>query len=341
MLFIKDQNTRAEQIKQYISVNVSTDFENIEPYLEIAEREYIKPLLGDELYQELDSYANESGSGTGGDSGSGSGAGTVLMDELLDLTRRAEINLAYFRGYSMLSIKVSDAGFHRIETTTQKSLYKYQEEAILNTFKTDGFNGLDNILEFLETNIDEFPDFEASESYTVFKSKFIPRTSVFQKIFSIKNSRLVFLRLQPFTTMVEDFEILPTIGIVLFDKLKLEIVKTSGQDAVLMALVPFIQKAIAFLSISRSIAEIGVNISEKAVYFEVSQGDTIKQETLSNEQIKRLSNNNRTTGLNYIQYLMDFLHDNIDDYPDYAEFYGYNDGEFIERDNTDKPTFLL
>ncbi|MCD4681123.1 MAG: hypothetical protein K8S00_12130 [Bacteroidales bacterium] len=329
MLFIESQNTKAEQIKEFISVNVSTSFNNIEPYLVIGEREYIKPLLGTALFDLLDAYAADP-------------TDDELWDELLSLARRALINLAFYRGYSMISIKISDAGVHRMETDHEKTLYKYQEQSIINTFKTDGFNGLDNVLEFCEDNIATFPDFESSESYTVFKSKFISKTSVFSEIFSINKSRLVFLRLQPYTTLVEDFEILPTIGRVLFDKLKAEIVKETP-DEKLMKVVEFIQKAIAFLSVSKAIAEIGVNITEKAVYFETSQataGDTIQQSTLSDKQIERISTNNKNTGLNYIQYLTDFLHENIADYPDYAEFYGYNDGEIIGRDNTDKKTFL-
>ena len=167
---------------------------------------------------------------------------------------------------------------------------------------------------------------------------------MFSSIFGIKKSRLVFLRLQPYTTLVEDFEILPTIGRVLFDKLKAEIVKkTDDQDATLMKVVPFIQKAIAYLSVSRAITELPVNITEKSVYFETSQataGDTIKQTSLSDAQAERISKNNKNTGLQYLQYLTDFLHANITDYTDYAGFDGYNDGELIARDNTDKKIFL-
>ena len=344
MLFQESENTRAQQVKEYISVNVSTGFQLIKPYIAIAEQDYIKPLLGDDLYDELDDYANDSGSGSGSDSGSGSGAGAELMDKLLDRTRRALINLAFYRGYSMISIKISDKGVHRMESENELTLYKYQEQALINTFKNDGFNGLDAVLEFLEDNIEEFPDFAASDSYTVFKARFIRTASDFSSIFNINKSRLVFLRLQPYVQQVEDFEILPTIGSDLFDKLKEEIIKKADeQDETLMKVVSYIQKAIAYLAVSKAISELPVNITEKSVYFETSRaasGDSVEQTTLSDVQVERIANNNKMTGLNYMQYLTDFLHNNIDDYPEYAEFYGYNDGEPIKRDNTDKKTFL-
>ena len=137
MLFNEVKNVKAEEIKKFISVNVSTNYGTIRPYIETAEREYILKLLGQEQYDELAEYYESHE------------ASEERLDDLLNLVQKALINLAYYRGFPLLVIKMGDGGAYRNETETQKGLYKYQEKALYRMFKADGFNGLDSLLEYL------------------------------------------------------------------------------------------------------------------------------------------------------------------------------------------------
>lgn len=331
MLFKESENTNAAEIKQYISVNVSTNYGTLKPYIEIAESEYIKKLLGDDQYDELlDYYEAEDP------------APETRLDELLTLVQRALINLAYFRGFPILIVKMSDQGAYRNENDKQKSLFKYQEDALREMFKRDGFNGLDAVLEYLETNIDLFPEFEGSTNYTVFKSNFINTTTEFDDIYNINGSRLVFLKLRRFMNVIEDSKIITLIGRTYFDELKTQI-KEHTLTAANTTAVELIQKAVAFYSISQGLSELGVKLTDKGLVFETREGtvnDYKKDTKVGGDDLNALISSSRKNGDMYLSYVKDELHNNIDDYPTYAASDEYDSTNTANiRDNTDKKTY--
>ncbi|MDT8394253.1 MAG: DUF6712 family protein [Bacteroidales bacterium] len=341
MLFKAENNAKADEIRQYISVNSSISFDSLLPHIESAESKYIKKILGREQYLELCAYYSdplawppiERIPKTHED----------WLAKLLKLVQKSLINLALLDGFAILSVNIGDSGAFRKETDSQKPLFQYQEENLKNTFRTEGFNTLDAILEFLEENINNFPIFKESDTYTVFKSKFIPTATVFNEYYNIGGSRLVFLHLQKYIDLVNDFSIIPVIGRSFFDELI--VAMTSGVDLTdkQKSVIRFIQKIQAFLSVSKGIATLGMNITHNGTYF-ISDGTNSsnfrKKDPASIENLRLDIKNTQQTGQAYIDYLKDYLHDNIEDFPTYAEFNAYNQGEPTDhRDNTDKKTF--
>ena len=343
MLFKETLNIKTEEIKQYIAVNVLISFKSISPYITTAERDFIKTLLGSDQYSELCSYYADPEDWTPGEGE----ASAESLAALLPMVQLPLINLAYWRGFSMLSVNLGDSGAFRIEGDNQKPLFQYQEENIKNSFKQDGFNGLDNLLGFLEEKIDNYPKFKNSDNYTIFKEKFIRTASEFNSIFNIGGSRLVFLRLQPFIEQVNDFEIMPLIGREYFEEIRAVMSSEADPSDLQVQFINFVKKIQAFLSVSRGITEMGVNITDKGLFFDstASTGTNIrKQQVIGDAHRDTIRKNAETTGRAYIEYLKEFLHANIEDFPTYAGFNGYNEGKstspFI-RDNTDKKTVWM
>jgi hypothetical protein len=129
------------------------------------------------------------------------------------------IHLTYWSGFQVLNATISDGGFKRTENEKVKSLFKYQEVELKEYFKTTGFNGLDEILFYLEMEIKKsegetvnFNSFVDSDAWTILKSFFIPDTNTFNAIVFINHSRLTFLRLKSPMQLVEDLDIKPLLG---------------------------------------------------------------------------------------------------------------------------------
>lgn len=328
MLFKEENNTNAAEIKKHLPVNVSVNFKSLKPHIKVAERKYIKKLLGDDQYEELTDYYDEHH------------APEERLDDLLDLVQFALINLAYWWGFPKLNTKFSDQGAYRNETEKQKSLYKYQEVDLRNSFKQDGFNGLDAVLEFLEINISIFPAFEGSSGYAFFKSNFICSTAEFDSIYSIGGSRLVFLKLRRFMNIVEDFKILPFIGRDFYEELKEQLLEgelTSPNGKA----VEIIKKAVAFHSMSQGYVELGINIKDNGLVFETSDDPDYKKTTTVNGlELSALIKSSRENGDRYLEQLKDHLHENIDDYPTYEDSGAYDATNTAHlRDNSNKKTF--
>ncbi len=341
MLFKASLNTKAEEIRKYISVNSSISFASISPYIESTESTFTKKILGTDQYLELCAYYEDPEAWP--DNPANPKALADDLAKLLKIVQKSLINLAFHDGFTVLSINIGDSGAYRQETNSQKPLYQYQEEGLKHTFRTEGFNGLDAILESLEDNIEKYPVFEASDTYTVFKSKFIKTTPEFDEIYHIRNSRLVFLHLQRFIDQVNDFVILPVLGRVFFDELIAYM--TSGEDLQpkQVQLISFIQKIQAYLSVSKGIASLGVNITHNGAFFHsngTNSSNYKKKESANSEDLHIIMRNAADVGHSYIEYMKDYLHENIADFPTYADFNAYNEGEpTSHRDNTDKKTF--
>jgi hypothetical protein len=330
MLFNEIKNIKGEEIKKYISVNVTTNFITIKPYIETAEAEYIKKLLGDAQYYELVEYYEDHVEPES------------HLGDLLKLVQKSLINLAYFRGFPILVAKIGDGGAYRNETDVQKPLFKYQEAELKQMFKTDGFNGLDAVLEYLENNIESFPLFASSQNYTIFKQNFIHTTAQFDDCFPIGGSRIVFLKLRKYMIDAENFHILPVIGKPFFDLLKNELLNNSLSEANI-PVVEFLRKAIAGFAISKGILQLGISITDNGIFHQTTTGgqyDHKKDAALDMKESFNISKLARDTADDYMSLLKDFLHTNIQDYPLYSASNAYDSSNKSHiRNNDGKLTF--
>ena len=318
-----------EEIRELLPVSEAVDLDRLRPHLEIAEQTYINPLLG-KLYKNLESFNGDS-------------IPESLTDhedqyrELLKLVHRSEIHLAYWIGYDVLNAYISDGGFRRIETDKVKGLFKYQEDNLKEYFKATGFNGLDAVLDFIESNIDHFEVFKESESWKFLKGAFIPDTETFNSIYFIGSSRLIFMRLQPYVKVVEDLSIRQIIPSEQMDIIREEM-KKPEPDGKVTAILPHIRKPIAFLSVAMLMEDSGADLTDKGLFFE-GRGLTMLSDTVKSpsetERVLNLVKRNRGLGESYLIQLKQFLNDNPDDWGGYnAPRHGLHN-----RDNTGNKTF--
>ncbi len=333
MFFKPTLNTKLEEIRRYLPVSSATSFSNISPFIQSAEVNYILPLLGRPLYDLVTRFY---------ESPSGEVEGITVASKprygmLIEHIQRSLINLTYWSAFDFMNTLMNDAGFHRQESDTEKTLYKYQEESLKAGFKNNGFDGLDTMLAYLEEHIAVFPLFQVSANYTQRKSSIIPDTATFNRIFNINGSRLVFLKVARFMTQVEDFEIQGILGSKLYERVKAEIVKAEPDEKILR-LIPYLQKPIAHLSIAKASFQLGINVNDKGLFFE-SQDSTMMNSTkvapLSDQQYWYLAKASEGAGLAYLEMLRGFLAAHSGDYPEYR----LPLGSALIRDNSGKKSY--
>jgi len=318
------------EIQKYIAVGNGTDVNRLTPHISNAETAYMRPLLGSALFDEIQEYYDEPPTGEL----------TEVQEataELITKVQKTLIHLAYWMGFAVLNATISDGGFKRSESTTVKSLLKSQEEDLKEYFKTAGFNAMDEVLQFIETNIAHFNEFKASPNWTILKSAFIPDTKTFESIIFINNSRLTFLRLKSYATLVEDMDIRPILGTAIFDEVKAEMIKDEPAAKVL-ALLSYIRKPVAYLSTAMLMEESGADLTEKGLYFEATSATNISGKTKQvsdADRIALLVARYRGLGMAYLDMLKIYLVANADLWPNYSG----ETGSVIRRDNTDKKTF--
>jgi len=259
------------------------------------------------------------------------------LTELLRLIQSATIHIAYWIGFDLLNSHISDGGFKRTESTSVKGLFKYLEENLKTYFRTNGFNGLDTVLQYLETNSSDFSEFSESPAFTLLKSAFIPRTDIFNELIFINKSRLTFLRMKSHMQLIEDTEISTILGPTAFAFVKSEMVKANPELKV-TALLSYIRKPVAYLASALLMEESGADLTDNGLFFISTisgfNNDTERKPATS-DRIAILVTRNRNIGNAYLDQLRSYLVANSSDWSDVTP----SSGKVLRRDNTNKKTF--
>ena len=218
-----------------------------------------------------------------------------------------------------------------------KGLFKYQEENLKTYFRTNGFNGLDTVLQYLETNISEFGEFSESPAFTLLKSAFIPTTDIFNELIFINKSRLTYLRMKSHMQLIEDTEISTILGPSAFSFVKSEMVKANPEIKV-TALLSYIRKPVAYLASALLMEESGADLTDNGLFFtSIASGfnNDTERKPATSDRIAILVARNRNIGNAYLDQLRSYLTAKSSDWSEVT----LSSGKVFRRDNTNKKTF--
>lgn len=301
------------QIREVIPVNIGVDTDNLKPFINTSEFKYLIPVIGVEQFNALDLYAS----------------GTTLNDELEALLKQCItpiVLLSLYDGFDLLNVEFSNSGFHRSESETKKGLYGYQERNIKSFLKTSGFNGLDNLLAFLDSNIDDYPLWADSIACSTAYDSLIRTAKEFTLFYNpLKNSSIVFRNLKSAMQRAEDFQIKTVIGSEIVDLVK-ELIKDREIDlpenAKYKTLLPLIQKPLAYLTIEEGAKELGVKLTDTGLFFEQVDAGLIPDNissTTPDSKIEPIIHQAHANGKKYLSILVEYLQAHTADYPEYEE----------------------
>ena len=332
MLLSKSKNDKMEEIRKYITLSQSANFDSIVPHIKNAESDYLIPLIGTDMYNYIHAIyqytINHEFDGSACDE---------KTELLIEIIQSALVHLAFWIGYDVLNAHITDGGFKRIESDTVKGLYKYQEDNLKNYLKSCGFNQLDHLLGYLEANIEDFEDYKNSENYTQFKSMLVQTTDQFNETVFINKSRLTFLRVKAHMKIIEETEIKGLLGSAVYSYIKQEIIKDSPDQRV-TDLLPMLRKPIIFLATALLMEESGADLTDKGLYFKSAKAVGVNSTEMtpsSDLRISVLVNRYRNYGKSYLDQLYSYLQDNNDTWPEVI----ISSGKLFRRNNTCKKTF--
>jgi hypothetical protein len=326
-LFNSGANQKAEEIKRNLPVNLNTDFKTIAPFIAQVEQKYILPILGKQLFDALVLYYEQ--------------AGTAIesYEKLLDYVQYATIYIAYWYGFDIISVSLSDAGAGtKIEG--DKRLYRYQEDNIKSSLKNQGFDQIDLIVSFLEDNITTFPDFAASEYYPVLQNSLVPDTTTFNQFYYIDNSRLVFVKMRPYIEQTQEIDLCEQIG-----REMLEDMIEHKNAPKYVAIMRLIQGFLVFKSLFYGITELGKLPTERGIMIEKNTTTgTIAgliQQPINSKELETTQRIFNQKAESYMAACIRYIKTHKNEYPSFVDFAGEDAPEdsVIRRDNTNKSIF--
>ena len=224
-----------EEIREYVTVDISSRFETVKPYL-LEAKKFIHEILGEDTYTELLDYYNETGYADPSDE---------ELDALLPYVQRPLANFAYMLGAHKLFIQVGETGLVRSETSSFAPASLQEIEVLKKSFASSGYNALEELILFIEDNPEDYPD--AFDH--LFAKRFIVNcaTEMNDLIFA-EVTNLDFLDMKKIINLIENNEIKETLGETLFDAIKVEIAEDDISEADEAILAGYIRPAVAHLA---------------------------------------------------------------------------------------------
>ena len=263
------------QVFTAASINVSNSIENWFPYIDEAQETFIKPVLGDVLYNQLqdlialDPIPPDDGT-------------TIdKLAELLTMLRKPLALYALWLGADEFGVSISSQGIQVIETPTHKTAPQYRVQNLKENWIRRANTSLDLVLKFLDEHKEDYPGFDPQDA-----DLFIRGTLEFNSEVDIRESRRVFVSLKPIIRSVEKKYIRPTLSTELFNELKNAWKSDDELTTAQLVLLDLIRPALAHLTMARALLEISIDILDWGIF------DTAGN-TFANVSSKQASNKDR------------------------------------------------
>ncbi|UOX32419.1 hypothetical protein LXD69_10180 [Flavobacterium sediminilitoris] len=288
--------TSTSDLKKYIAIAASFDFEDFAPYIEKAVNTYTRKYVG-ALHTALE---NES-----------TGTNAIIENQAREYLRSALANFAWFLYIPLASVQMDSAGISVVQNDNKKSAEWWQIKDIRRELLRSGHESMDLLLAILEANPTIFADYATNYS-SINNELLVPSASVFSKYYNIFDSRQTYLALQPIIRLVQDQYISTMLCPELIESLKVDV--TGNIKAVKLA----IQKAIVSLTIAK--------VSNNGLFILDDRGMRVDFENFSDgrresasygksvDQLKMLADEQIANGSQYLKIAKELILNNLSDF---------------------------
>ncbi len=284
-----------EVVKRYIPVAYANASTSIPRMQKVAEDQYLKPLLGEDLFNTLQTEADDS---------------PADPSDLLDKVWMAAAYLMYYKEMPFIHTLITDGGLKNVTTPNTQGAYRYQYEDMLQVCENEGLASLERVWEFLYAHREDedYTAWAASEAYARMNKNLIKTGAEFAQYYHLHQPHRTFYALQPIVQEVEDLFIIPAIGTAFFAELK-DNATPSDEEAIVLK---HLRKAIANFTIHKAIGKLSVKLSPEG--FTVMLGGNDRQQqaeaSANAQQLTNLQNDTAQDGNAYLNRAVKYLNDN-------------------------------
>lgn len=299
-----------EEVTKYVSINVNNAFGKILPDINYAEQNIIIPIIGKDFYDEIETAYQADSLST---------AQILVHDQLQNCVS----NFAIAENIDITQVQISDSGIVRREDTSTKTAYRYQKDEVKNYLLRKAWACIDNLLQFLEENEDDYTTWRDSPEATINRELIINDAVVFSKHYFIEQSRLLYVSLRSLIKITEELDLQEVIGEELLTEIKVQIKASSVSADNQLLLDKYIYSTLTHLVVFKALNDRVAVLTEKGVLMFEKKAvlDSSRTETTPNEvamDTKKFYAQN--IGNRYMEQLRCFLNLNASDLK-YASYF--------------------
>jgi hypothetical protein len=226
----------ASELQKYVRVSGTLKAASFLPFVADAQKKYLSPYLGDTLLEALDAWYN-----------SANPAVNAPYTALLPYVQNAVSKFTIAVGAPSFDTILTESGFAVVMNQNLAPASKDRVQNFINSMLDLGWNEIETMLRFLETNKANYTSWTTSSAYTVYTGSFIKTAIEFDEIIRIDQSRLKFMQMKPSMDNVEILRIEPVISKAMADDIKAKVI-AGTTTAAYTAILTNIKRAIAYFT---------------------------------------------------------------------------------------------
>lgn len=294
------------EFKQFVRLQGTISDDTIMVAVPDAQDKYIRPILGDELYSDLETWYNME-----------TPISVPVYSALLPHVQRALARFTIFVVSPELDVNVTSSGIGVVSNQNLAPASSDRVKKFDTANEQRGWNNVETLIRFLEAHASDYPEWVASDAYTMAVRNLINSAEEFDSIVPIDKSRLTFNNYRPILDDVDLLNIKPAISEALFNAILSQIRSDTITEAI-KAILPLLRRAEAYFATAQKI--------DRARYdgVGVQVNLTIMQQDIASATEKAKS---------FLSQVIGIMHENIPNYPDYRDSGIYNpaDAEFVNK----------
>lgn len=298
-----------EEVQAYLPVQMTSDINVVAPFINNAERSYLKSVVGTEQFKAL-VQAYES---------AGKNVAEIADDEVreaVELAQKIVTTIGYFKAIPILAVKIGTSGIQVFSNTDTKQAFNWQVEDLKEALIDLGYGAIEDLLLLLDSNPDKFEEYINSPEYISTEEFLIESATDFTRYFNINNSRYIFSNISYLMRRIEDQVVKKIFGSEFFNLLKVD--NLEGKQLVLAN--EYIKPGIALLTAAKAIVERVITFDNGVARINlVANYEAAKNSIVaSRDQVKDANEQLVTDGNKFLQDGIQFTLDNLADFPDYV-----------------------
>lgn len=304
-----------DELRLYINIDVNMKFGTMKPHIELAEMDFIIPLLGKTFYDEIHTAYNVAP------------PLSPALAALMPYIQRALANYAAFTGIEEIGVKVGELGIQQSSNTNSQPAPMGKVTNLKLKYINAGDKAADLLLEFLEyASVIPAGGVEADRLYkTWYDSEYntslsgciVYKTAIANKHIDIGDSRRLFLRLKK---RIKEIEAVYVKRLICKDNHEEIIaqIRTGTLTIPNKALVELLEPIIAKRALHGALPGLPIIITAEGLFIQSSNDGAVQKLQAAAAEKIALQNDLKNGGFGYEDAeatLTQFLNENIVNYP--------------------------
>ncbi len=297
-----------DDLRLYLPASVTLDFNDIKPKIRLAERETIIPIFSQAVYDLIDVETVPEGD----------------LTSLHELCAEASAHLALLHYLDFGQVHLNSQGVQIASNDNMKTAFEWQIDQLKEQCSLQGWSAIESALKFLESvgSGTLKTAWEGSDTYIASAKLLLPTLKAFEDFAHLGHSRVLFNKLAPMISSLQEDIIEPAIGTAL-----LEVVFTPNESATeerlgaLKQVKKLASKALAYFTIGSGFQDTMLILSDNGpLVINGMQSRLAKaKQTAPEELVVTIANAYQNRAQAALAELLEYCQANVSVLPEYEQ----------------------